>query len=158
MNNQKGFVLPIMMMAAILIVAVGFFVYKQNKNILPLQKIMTTSEEETYSFNEFVSADENMDYELVKLSDGTYELNIDGFQTMTRIKAHAEGAGQDSAKLVFDSYNKDNVGGTLKKGETLFTYTFGTSINELIILKWQALQPIDSKNLSGAVFVKNTKN
>jgi hypothetical protein len=120
-----------------------------------LANLETNSGGKKYIFSEFVPPDENMDYELTFKPDGKATLTIDGFQTMERLNAHIEGAGQDSLKLVFDSRSEENTSQLYKKGDVLFTYTLGNDPNKLIILKWGALKPLDLKNNTGAQFVKS---
>lgn len=113
-----------------------------------------TKKEEMFVFSEFVPPNQNMDYRLIKLSDLDYELHIDGFQTLIRIKAYLKMAGHDSLNLVFDSYTDDNIGGSLKKGDILFTFTAGDTDNSLIVLNWNKLKPIDPQNDKTTVFIK----
>lgn len=113
------------------------------------------SDGSTYEFFEFLPPNQNRLYKLIDLGDGKYELNIDGFQTMLRMKAHSEGAGHDSSKMVFDSYIEDTSFPKIyKKGDVLFTYSFGDTLDILIVLEWKELQPLNLKNKFGTEFKK----
>jgi hypothetical protein len=153
-KSRKGFiVLLLLLIIAVLVVGGGAYVYSLKKqqaqvSVTPTPEDTKVAAGVTATFEEFVAPNQNMRYELIPISNNTLELKVDGFQTMLRLQAHAEGAGQDSSKLIFDSYAEGNVGGSFKKGDTLFTYTIGNSPNTLIILKWGALQSIDPKNKS----------
>ncbi len=49
------------------------------------------------------------------------EIQVDGFQTMTRLEADVK-TTKDNAEFVFSKYGKDNIFELYKKGDRLFTF------------------------------------
>lgn len=107
-----------------------------------------------YSFSEFVPPDQNMFYSIsiFKENDRYFaEINIDGFQTMERLKAEVEG-GENSVKFIFSEYLPDNMLEPYKVGDILLRFEREKlGINTF----WGKISPIDEKNSqSGKVYFK----
>ena len=74
------------------------------------------------------------------------EIQVDGFQTMTRINADVK-ASKDNLEFVFDKYGKDNMFELYKKGDKLFTFVMNDK-NE-IITNWDKMKPNVIENQTG---------
>jgi hypothetical protein len=80
------------------------------------------------------------------------EIQVDGFQTMTRIEADVK-AGKDNVDFIFNKYGKDNMFELYKKGDKLFTFTLNEK-NE-IITNWDKMKPnVIENQKSGKVMFK----
>ncbi len=65
------------------------------------------------------------------------EIQVDGFQTMSRINADVK-ASSKSAEFIFNSYGKDNMFELYKKGDRLFVFELNDK-NE-IITNWDKMK------------------
>ncbi|MBE2218350.1 MAG: hypothetical protein IAE90_09115 [Ignavibacteria bacterium] len=65
------------------------------------------------------------------------EIQVDGFQTMSRINADVKPSTK-SAEFIFNSYGKDNMFELYKKGDRLFTFELNDK-NE-IITNWDKMK------------------
>ena len=105
-----------------------------------------------YSFSEFYPPDIFMGYMIRIYEDsGDYyaEINIDGFQTMARLKTKVHGNGK-SINLIFDSYLPDNMFELYKKGDLLLRLK---RKGNGIITEWGKLIPVVNENKkSGKVY------
>lgn len=80
-------------------------------------------------------------------------LDIDGFQTLTRIEAIAE-ENNGMLDIVFDSYGPENIGASFHRGDVLFSLKKITDDAYLII--WSEMQPfVESDKNSNNEFKKN---
>lgn len=77
-------------------------------------------------------------------------LDVDGFQTMTRINATANNVG-NSLDIIFDSNEPNTTLGGYKKGDVLFTLTPATTG---LLIQWKKMQPNVQASLNGSVFTK----
>ncbi len=165
-NTQKGSVATtILVVIVIIIFLIGIYYFLNKKQInentsntttatsTNIESKSDTKNEEVYTFSEFIEPNQNMEYFLRKLSDTEYELEVNGFQTMLKIKAYTQTKGQDSMDLIFDSYKEKSVPDIFKKGDVLLTFTVGDSDDTLIVLNWNKLKPIDLNNKT-AIFIK----
>jgi len=75
-------------------------------------------------------------------------LDIDGFQTMKRIKATATSVG-DSVEIVFDSNSQEDLSNTYKKGDILFSLS---PVSSGLQIDWKKMQPFLEKNKSSGIF------
>ena len=113
-----------------------------------------------YQFEESAPPNEDWMYKfsIVDGADGhvyTY-VNIDGFQTLTRINAAV--AIKDSTSpmdIIFDSYGADNTDKQFKKGDVLFTVTPMPSGD--LSIQWKKMQPNLEKNINVSVFKRENK-
>ena len=79
-------------------------------------------------------------------------LQVDGFQTMTRLEAKVNATAMD-IEFIFDKYGKDNMFELYKKGDKLFTFSLNEK-NE-IITNWDKMKPnILENQKSGKVMFK----
>ena len=80
-------------------------------------------------------------------------IQIDGFQTMTRLEAEVK-PSKDSAEFIFSKYGKDNVFEIYKKGDRLFTFVLDDK--NMIITNWDKLKPnvIDNQKSGKVMFKK----
>lgn len=65
-------------------------------------------------------------------------LQVDGFQTMTRLEAKVNATAMD-IEFVFDKYGKDNMFEKYKKGDRLFAMMRNT--DNVVMTLWDKLQP-----------------
>ena len=81
------------------------------------------------------------------------EINVDGFQTMTRIEADVK-AGDKSAEFIFSKYLPENMFEVYKKGDKLFSFEVNDK-NE-IITNWDKMKPnvIDNQKSGKVMFKK----
>lgn len=111
-----------------------------------------------YSFSENVPPDQNMFYgiSIEKEADKYYaKLSIDGFQTMTRLKASISG-NENAIEMVFESYLPDNVFEPYEKGDILLKLEEKDSKLYTI---WGEITPIVESNLEpGTYFTKEISN
>ena len=112
----------------------------------------------SYDFYEFTPPHANWVYDVRVYEEGGYyyaDVNIDGFQTMTRLKAKVQGNSK-SIDLVFDSYLPNNMFELYKKGDILFTLK---KEGNMILTYWGKLEAMLSDNQkSGKVyFIKKHK-
>ena len=110
-----------------------------------------------YSFSEYALPNINMFYGIgVFKEQSNYFVNIyiDGFQTITRIKAKVVG-DKDKIDLVFDSYLPDNRFETFHTGDILVSFKRADSA---ILTDWGVLQPILKENQApGKVYFTKTE-
>jgi hypothetical protein len=66
------------------------------------------------------------------------DLDVDGFQTLVRLRADVEAHG-DEAEFRFSDYRPDNVGTAYKPGQLLFTLT---RRGKELKTRWHMLQPL----------------
>jgi hypothetical protein len=80
------------------------------------------------------------------------EIQVDGFQTLSRISADIKATGKN-AEFIFNSYGKENMFEPYKKGDKLFTLELNDK-NE-IITNWNKMKPnvIDNQK-SGKIMFK----
>lgn len=76
------------------------------------------------------------------------KIDIDGFQTMTRIEAKAFPKG-DELEFVFEKYGKDNMYNLLNKGDKLLKFKKDPS--GIILTYWDYLKPFALKNRKDAL-------
>ena len=80
------------------------------------------------------------------------DIQVDGFQTMTRIKANIK-ATADSVEFIFDKYGKDNMFELYKKGDKLFSFVLDDK--NMIITNWDKMKPnVIENQKSGKVMFK----
>lgn len=105
----------------------------------------------TYEYGESAPPDEVWIYILEIYKDGKANLNIDGFQTMTRILATAK---ENNGKLdiIFSGYAPDNIYGNFQKGDLLLSLQKTSSENYKII--WNKMTP-NLPSSTSAEFQKN---
>lgn len=80
------------------------------------------------------------------------DIQVDGFQTMTRIEASVK-ASEKNAEVIFEKYGKDNMFELYKKGDRLFTI----EANEKgeLITNWDKMKPnVIENQKSGKVMFK----
>jgi len=65
-------------------------------------------------------------------------LQVDGFQTMTRLEAKVNATAMD-IEFVFDKYGKDNMFEKYKKGDRLFVMMRNT--DNVVMTNWDKLMP-----------------
>ena len=65
-------------------------------------------------------------------------LQVDGFQTMTRLEAKVNATAMD-IEFVFDKYGKDNMFEKYKKGDRLFAMMRNT--DNVVMTNWDKLMP-----------------
>ena len=97
-----------------------------------------------YDFYEFSEPNMNMVYhiEIYKHMEKYFaSINIDGFQTMGRIKADVIG-NTKSIKLIFNSYLADNVSELYQKGDALLLLRKG----DKLLTSWLEMKPMLSEN------------
>ncbi len=66
------------------------------------------------------------------------EIQVDGFQTMSRLEAEVKAAG-NNAELIFMKYGRDNILEPYKKGDKLLTFELNEK-NELLT-GWDKMKP-----------------
>lgn len=80
------------------------------------------------------------------------DIQVDGFQTMTRIEASVK-ASDKNAEVIFEKYGKDNMFELYKKGDRLFTIE--TNDKGEIITNWDKMKPNVLENQkSGKIMFK----
>ena len=139
-----------------------FFTYDQLKDYIRSDGLLSGESNQTfnwegnYSFSEFSQPNQTWEYSLsISSADGKLHvgLNIDGFQTMSRIIATANNNGSN-LDVIFDSYSSENIGGNLKKGYVLFTLT---PASDGLSVQWNKMQPNLKDNINSAIFKKVSK-
>jgi hypothetical protein len=89
---------------------------------------------------------QSWDWEVIVESDdkGSYKarVNIDGFQTMTRIEADII-ANDSTIEFIFARYLPDNMFGSYKKGDRLFSFRINE--NGVMITEWDKMKPYITK-------------
>ena len=112
---------------------------------------------EVIVFSEYAPPDENMGYEVsIYNEDSNYnaQINIDGFQTITRLQAKVIG-DENSIKLVFEKYLPDNIFEPFNKGDLLLRFDKKKS---KLTTFWGGLQPmLERNNESGKVYFEYSK-
>lgn len=79
-------------------------------------------------------------------------LQVDGFQTMTRLEAKVNATGMD-IEFIFDKYGKDNMFEKYKKGDRLFAMMRNT--DNVVMTNWDKLMPnVVTNQESGKVMFK----
>ena len=79
-------------------------------------------------------------------------LQVDGFQTMTRLEAKVNATAMD-IEFIFDKYGKDNMFEKFKKGDRLFAMMRNT--DNVVMTLWDKLQPnVITNQESGKVMFK----
>lgn len=73
-------------------------------------------------------------------------LQIDGFQTMTRLEAKVNATAMD-IEFIFDKYGKDNMFENYKKGDRLFSMMRNTDY--VVMTNWDKLKPNVPANQEG---------
>jgi hypothetical protein len=68
----------------------------------------------------------------------TADLDIDGFQTKTRLRADVKAEGP-AAVFTFRNYRPTNIGEGFKPGDHLFTLSYQ---NKTLLTRWVTLQPL----------------
>ncbi len=80
------------------------------------------------------------------------DIQVDGFQTMTRINADVK-ATKDNVEFIFDKYCKDNMFELYKKGDKLFSFVLDEK--NMIITNWDKMKPnVIENQKSGKVMFK----
>lgn len=98
-----------------------------------------------YTFSEFIPPDQNMYYSIsINQENGKYyaQINIDGFQTMQRLKAKVLGDEND-IQLIFEDYLPDNVLEPYDKGDILLSLK---KENEGLYTFWNKIEPMLDSN------------
>ena len=132
---------------------ISFTTNKENNkenNIINNSKQITGN----YEFYEFAEPNQNMTYTLQISKDNTVILNIDGFQTMKRIKARAE-QKENKYNIIYQENLNNNQNESYKEGEILFTLYYE---NEKLYTKWEKLQPMLEKNKEAGIYFKLKEN
>ena len=111
-----------------------------------------------YSFDEFIPPNINMVYNInIYEENNSYlaNIDIDGFQTITRIKANVLG-NQRSINIVFQEYLPDNRFESYSKGDVLLNFK---KVNSKIYTDWGGIQPISPENqANNKIYFKLKKN
>ena len=112
-----------------------------------------------YSFSESSPPDQNIEYFIsINQDNNQYyaQINIDGFQTMQRLKARVLG-DENYIQLIFEKYLPDNLFELYDKGDLLLRLK---RENEEIYTFWEKMNPmLDSNRQSGQIcFLSNTDN
>jgi hypothetical protein len=109
-----------------------------------------------YKFNEFAEPDQNMWYSIniFKENNAYYaKVQIDGFQSMDRIKALVEG-DKSLVCIVFIEYLPENLMEIYSEGDLLLKLE---KEDDVIYTEWEAIGPLIIKNEErGIYFVKET--
>ncbi|MBE2226066.1 MAG: hypothetical protein IAE93_01935 [Ignavibacteria bacterium] len=80
------------------------------------------------------------------------DIQVDGFQTMTRIEASVK-ATEKNAEVIFEQYGKDNMFELYKKGDRLFTIEANDKGE--IITNWDKMKPnVIENQKSGKIMFK----
>ncbi|MEO8514415.1 MAG: DUF5991 domain-containing protein [Ignavibacteria bacterium] len=81
------------------------------------------------------------------------DIQVDGFQTMTRIEANVK-ATADDVEFIFEKYGKDNMFEQYKKGDRLFSFKLDEK--NMIITNWDKMKPnvIDNQKSGKVMFKK----
>jgi len=110
-----------------------------------------------YGFYEFCPPNINMMYGInIYKENGCYfaKINIDGFQTIKRIKAKVLG-DQDVIHLDFETYLPDSMGDDLSKDDVLLSFK---KVDSEIFTNWGKIEPILPENKgSGKVYFTKVK-
>jgi hypothetical protein len=104
-----------------------------------------------YKFSEFAEPDQNRWYsiDIFKENDLFYaKININGFQTLTRIKAIIEG-DKVHIDIVFDKYMPDNIIEIYSAGDLLLKLE---KIDNEIYTEWVNLKPMIIKNKERGIY------
>ena len=99
----------------------------------------------TYTFSEFISPNINMAYNIDVFKEGNSYLaniNIDGFQTLKRLKTKVTGNG-NSIKFIFEKYMPENMYESYKKGDVLLSFQKKDSE---IYTNWGEVNPMLPEN------------
>lgn len=111
----------------------------------------------TYEYGEFASSsfgsNQVWDYKLKIYKEGEQlkaQLDIDGFQTLTRIQAIARELN-GNLDIIFENYRPENIGGAYQKGNLLFSLEKTSDIQYKII--WNKLKSNLIPPLSDATFM-----
>ena len=110
-----------------------------------------------YSFSEIATPNQNMFYEIsIGKEDNKYyaELNINGYQTMSRLKADVSG-NENAIKIVFEKYLTGNILEPYEKGDILLNLEKKDS--ELYTI-WGKVEPILESNLEPGVYFEEVVN
>lgn len=80
-------------------------------------------------------------------------LQIDGFQTMTRLEAKVNATAMD-IEFIFDKYGKENMFENYKKGDRLFAMMRNT--DNVVMTNWDKLKPnvLDNQESGKVMFRK----
>lgn len=153
-RRQKGVstLVGIIIIVAVAVVSVGgIFAYQyfaaksqQGQN----QEIANKDIIGNYSYDEYAPPDEGWVYDLEMYQEGNQlkaKLNIDGFQTLTRILADVV-KNNDNLNIIFNSYGPDNMYSSFKTGDRIFSLE-KTSDSSYKIL-WDKMQPQVPADLS----------
>ena len=121
---------------------------KNKESTSDLEKIA-----KNYEFNESAEPNQNMSYKLSFIKEnGEYFaiLNIDGFQTMKRMKLKVH---YENNEYVFQlkEYMDENVGTLYNIEDILFKLY---EKNNTIYTKWEKLQPMLEKNKTDGIYFK----
>ncbi|RCX17265.1 hypothetical protein DFR58_108160 [Anaerobacterium chartisolvens] len=105
-----------------------------------------------YVFSEFAPPNQNMFYRFsVYEENGEYyaDINIDGFQTIIRLKAKVLG-DEEAIKLAFYKYLPDNISEQFMEGDVLLSFE---KKNSKLYTFWGKIQPILEQNTkSGEIY------
>lgn len=129
--------------------------YINNKNGNTRNAVSLETWTGDYTFEEYALPDQNMFYSIsVYKENASYyaEINIDGFQTMERLKAKVVG-NETSIDLLFDSYLPDNMIDAYKDGDHLLSLE---RTGSKLFTKWVEIEPMlpDNNVTSGEYFEK----
>ena len=98
-----------------------------------------------YEFGEFCPPNMVMAYSITiykEIEDYYANIYIDGFQTLTRIKAKVIG-NEKTIKFVFDEYLPENMWGFYKKDDVLLVFD---RENSVVYTHWEELKPMLPEN------------
>jgi len=100
-----------------------------------------------YEFYEFAPPNINMLYTInIYKENGNYfaKVNIDGFQTMTRVTARIEG-DSEVIYLIFESYLPDNLYELFSEDDVMLSFKMEDAV---MLTEWMALRPLLLENES----------
>ncbi len=124
--------------------------------IIPKESPKTAEKETTesiagnYEFYEFAEPNINMVYDLKINNDNTATINIDGFQTLKRIKAKIE-KSNNKYNIIYDENLSEFEEKSYQKGDTLFTIY---KVNNEIYTSWNKIQPLLEENKKDGIYFK----
>ena len=145
---NHGFSKFLILVIVAILVAGGVFAWWYLKEKPPIVDWASTYE--LYEYSEFAPPDQTWVYTLrIYRQDSIRKANldIDGFQTLTRLKAIAKEQG-GNLDIIFDSYRPENIGEPYQKGDLLFSLKKISDSEYQILwnkMKSNLLEPGDAK-------------
>jgi hypothetical protein len=165
MNIQKGFASILFILLGLVVIGGGVYFYIENsQNLFQNNGSLENSQDFTlagiWKFEE-ASKESSIngittptwEYTLIinKQDEIKGILNIDGYQTMTRLNIEVEKLN-DSANVIFDSYAKGNQFEIYKKGDVLFTIS--PNVDRNLSIDWYTMQPNIENSKTNSIFVR----